>query len=98
MALQRVMAEVVFNNPNDVSSAVAELIELDYDVRELDWIDDDSNCMWLLVTTFSALDDQNEFFDEIRRLANALGGDVIEAGLAPPNFDAEAWIAAKEAP
>ena len=66
---------------------------LHFEVRILDdWIDDDGSALWILATTLSGLN-QSAFFHSVRAIAEPLGGDVVEAGLAPD--DLEEWIASK---
>ena len=91
--LKQIMAEIIFRNPGDMNPAIAELIEFDFEVRILDdWIDDDGPAVWIVATTLSGLS-QSAFFHSVRAIIEPLGGDVVEAGLAPD--DLEAWIASK---
>jgi hypothetical protein len=84
--LQRMDAEILFLDPNDVSSGSAALIEHGFDVEVLDdRIDDYGPAMWIQarITTDVAEDD---FFDWVESVVNPLRGDVLEAGLSdqPP--------------
>ena len=91
--LKQMMAEIIFRNPGDMNPAIADLIGFDFEVRILDdWIDDDGPAIWIVATTLSGLS-QSAFFHSVRAIAEPLGGDVVEAGLAPD--DLEAWIASK---
>jgi len=80
--LRKMLAQVMFLNPNDLNRGSAELIEHDFDVEYLDdWIDDCSPAVWVNAWTLSELDDSS-FFDWVRTIVEAVGGDVLEAGLA----------------
>ena len=90
--LKQMMAEIIFRNPGDMNPAIADLIGFDFEVRVLDdWIDDDGPAVWIVATTLSGL--SQSAFHSVRAIAEPLGGDVVEAGLAPD--DLEAWIASK---
>ena len=82
------VAETIFSDPADMNPAIAELIELDFDVEVLDWIDDDGPAVWILATTLSKLGDC-AFFDWMNSIVEPLGGFVVEAGYAarPRNQD-----------
>lgn len=87
------MAEIIFGNPADMHPTIAELVKRDFAVRFLeDWYDEYSAAVWILATASSELD-QSAFFDSVKAIVEPLGGDVVEAGLAPD--DIEAWIASK---
>lgn len=52
--LRKMLAEVIFLNPNDLNRGTAELIEHDFDMEYLvDWIDDYSGAVWVNVRTLS---------------------------------------------
>ena len=75
-------AEIIFLNPADMNPAIAELIELDFDVEVLDdWIDDEGPAMWILAHAITELDDR-AFFDHVQAIVEPLGGDVGAAGYA----------------
>jgi len=77
--LNRMIAEIIFL-PADLNPAIAELIELDFDVEILDdWIDDDGPAVWMLASTSTELDD-SAFFDRVKAIVEPLGGFVVEAG------------------
>jgi hypothetical protein len=83
------VAEIIFLDPADMNPAIAELIELDFDVEFLvDWIDDEGPAAWILATTLSKLGD-DAFFDWMNSIIEPLGGFVVEAGYAerPGNQD-----------
>jgi hypothetical protein len=80
--LRKMIAEVIFLNPNDLNRGSAELIERDFEVEFLeDWIDEYSGAVWIKAWTLSELDDFS-FFDWVTTIVEPVGGDVVEAGLA----------------
>ena len=80
--LRKMLAIVMFLNPNDLNRGSAELIERDFDVEYLeDWIDDYSPAVWVNARTLSELDDSS-FFDWVQTIVEPVGGEVLEAGLA----------------
>ena len=90
--LRKMVAEVIFLNPNDLNRGTAELIEHDFDVEYLDdYIDDYSPAVWVNARTLSELDDFS-FLDWVQTIVEPLGGDVVEAGLAAPT--APSWAIA----
>jgi len=52
--LNRMRAEICFCNRDDMNVAASELIELDFAVRELDWIDDESSAVWIVADALTA--------------------------------------------
>jgi hypothetical protein len=76
-------AEIIFSDPDDVNLAVAELIDADFTVEVLDWIDDDSRSVWITAQTITELDD-GDFFYWVKRIVDPLGGWVVEAGHKHP--------------
>jgi len=62
--LNRMRAEICFCNRDDMNVAASELIELDFAVRELDWIDDESSAVWIVADALTALD-PSSFFDRV---------------------------------
>jgi hypothetical protein len=82
LTLDRMVAEVIFSNPAEMNPAIAELIELDFDVEALDdWIDDDGPAVWLLASALTELG-ESAFFDRVKNIVEPLGGYVVEAGRA----------------
>ena len=80
--LRKMIAEVIFLNPNDLNRGSAELIERDFEVEFLeDWIDEYNGAVWIKAWTLSELDDFS-FFDWVTTIVEPVGGDVVEAGLA----------------
>jgi hypothetical protein len=80
--LRKMVAEIIFLNPNDMNPAIAELTELDFDVEFLvDWIDDESSAVWIKACVLSELDPSG-FFHWIMSVVEPLGGDVVEVGLS----------------
>jgi hypothetical protein len=59
--------------------AASELIELDFAVRELDWIDDESSAVWIVADALTALD-PSSFFDRVSIVVDPFDGFVVEAG------------------
>ena len=54
--LQRMVAEIIFLEPDDVHPAIAELTELGFDCEVLHWIEPDSDAMWILARIDTELD------------------------------------------
>jgi len=80
--LRKMVAEVIFLDPNDLNRGSAELIERDFEVEYLvDWIDDYSGAVWVNAWTLSELDGIS-FFNWVQAIVAPVGGDVVEAGLA----------------
>ncbi len=77
--LRRMDAEIIYLNPDHVSFGVAVLIEHDFAVEVLDWVDDYGPAVWVKAWANTELTD-SEFFDLVERLVMPDGG-VVEAGL-----------------
>ena len=77
--LNRMRAEICFCNRDDMNAAASELIELDFAVRELDWIDDESSAVWIVADALTALD-PSSFFDRVSIVVDPFDGFVVEAG------------------
>jgi hypothetical protein len=77
--LNRMRAEICFCNRDDMNAAASELIELDFEVRELDWIDDESSAVWIVADTLTALD-PTIFLDRVSTVVDPFDGFVVEAG------------------
>lgn len=84
--MRRMVAEVIFHDPNDVTPATCALIELDCDVEVLDLVDDCGPAVWVMVRTVSRLD-AIAFFHWIDGIVEPLGGDLLEAGLEQTSGD-----------
>ena len=90
--LRKMIAQVIFLNPNDLSRGVLETIEHDFDLEYLDdLIDDDGPAVWINARTFSELDDLS-FLHWVQTIVGPVGGDVLEAGLAMQA--APSWVIA----
>jgi hypothetical protein len=90
--LRKMIAEVIFLNPNDLNWGTAELIDHDFDVEYLvDWIDDYGRTVWVNARTLSELDDFS-FFDWVESIVPPVGGGVCEAGLATQSHPS--WVIA----
>ena len=76
--LNRMRAEICFCNRDDMNAAASELIELDFAVRELDWIDDESSAVWIVADALTALD-PSSFFDRVSIVVDPFDGFVVEA-------------------
>ena len=86
--LERMQADLLFLDPNDVSEGSAALIEHGFDVEVLDdWIDDYGPTIFIRarITTNVTEDD---FFDWVQSIVEPLHGDVMETGLADPDDEA----------
>jgi len=82
--LRKMLAQVMFLEPDDLPCGSAELIEHGFEVGYLDdWMDDYSRAVWINVWTLCELD-ASSFFDWVEAIVEPLGGEVLEAGLAAP--------------
>ena len=80
--LRKMLAQVMFLNPNDLNRGSAELVERDFDVEYLDdFIEDYSPAVWVNAMTLSDLSDFS-FFDRVQTIVEPVGGEVSEAGQA----------------
>ena len=77
--LNRMRAEICFCKRDDMNAASSELIELDFEVRELDWIDDESSAVWIVADTPTPLD-PSSFLDWVSIVVDPFDGFVVEAG------------------
>ena len=88
--LQRVDADIMFLDPNDVSSGSAALIEHGFDVEVLDdWIDDYGPAVWVracITTDVTA----GRLLDWVQNIVGPFNGDVSEVDLSP-QAPASAW-------
>ena len=80
---QRMDAEILFLNPDDVNPGVAELVARDFKVEILDWVDPYGPTVWIKAQVTSELD-EHRFFDWVASIVEPLHGDVVEAGLSDP--------------
>ena len=62
-----------------MNAAASKLIELDFEVRERDWIDDESTAVWIAADTLTVLDPFS-FLDWVSNVVDPFDGFVIEAG------------------
>ncbi len=77
--LRKMLAMVMFVNPNDLNRGSAELIEHDFDVEYLDdWIDDYGPAVWVNATSLNELDNSS-FFHWVETIVEPVGGEVCEA-------------------
>jgi hypothetical protein len=77
-------AELLFDNPKARDRAIVEIRKRGLDVELLDYVDEHegvllSATVWIRVCGLSELDD-DEFFDEMSRMADQLNGFLYEAG------------------
>ena len=78
---QRMQAEIIFIETDDIDPVVEKLLELDYDPEILNWdFGDGDPTSTIAATTITDLD-EFAFFDHVQTIVGPLGGDVIEAGL-----------------
>ena len=90
--LRKMLARVMFVNPNDLNRGTAELIERDFVVEYLDdYIDDFTPAVWVEAWILSELEDSS-FFDWVETIVVPIGGEVLEAG--PATQTAPSWAIA----
>ena len=80
---QKMEAEVLFLDPNDVGPGSAALVEHGFNVEVLDWVDPYGPTVWIKAQVTSELD-EHRFFDWVASIVEPLHGDVVEAGLTDP--------------
>jgi hypothetical protein len=85
---QQMYAELLFDNPAARDHAIVELNKLGLDVELLDWVDEYEGVVltptvWVKVRGLSELN-QDEFFNQMARLADQHSGDIYEGGLENP--------------
>ena len=78
--LQKLTAEIIFLEPDDVRPAVIELGELGFECEVLHWTEPCSEATWILARIDTELD-ANDFGRWVQSLVDGLGGDLVEAGL-----------------
>jgi hypothetical protein len=85
--LQKMEAEILFHDPDDVNPGVAALVELGFEVKVLDYIDPYGPTVWIRAWTITELD-ASAFFDWVQSIVEPLQGWLYEAGRAdpPPQF------------
>jgi hypothetical protein len=81
--LRRMLADILFLDPNDMNPGVAALTELGFDVEVLDdWIDECGPTVFIRAQITTELD-EDRFFNWVSSIVEQFrSGDVIEAGLA----------------
>jgi hypothetical protein len=67
----RMSAEIIFLDPDDMSSAVPKLVDQGFDVEVLDWADDYSPARWIMAAITTELG-EHAFLDEMDRLNSAV--------------------------
>jgi hypothetical protein len=77
--LQRMDAEILFLDPDDVNPGIATLIELGFEVEVLDHIDPYGPMVWIKARITTELD-AKRFFHWINSLVEPLQGWLYEAG------------------
>ena len=88
--LQRMIADIMFYDPNDVNPGSAALIEHGFDVEVRDdMIDDYSPAVWIWarITTDVA---EDRFLHWVQSIVGPMHGDVSEAGLSDFSVGSEA--------
>jgi hypothetical protein len=78
-ALQKMDAEILFHNPDDVNAGIAELTRQDFDVEILDLVDEYGPTIWIRARTITELD-ADQFFRWVNNLAESINGWLYEAG------------------
>ena len=80
MTTQQMLAEVMFDHPDDVARAIPQLNELGFEAEVLD-LHDPAGCpyVWTEVTGASSLT-QSKFFDWISELSNRLAAMFWKRG------------------
>lgn len=82
--LQRMEAEILFLDPDDMGPGSVALVDRGFEVEFLvDRIDDYSAAVWINARVASELD-EDRFFDWVQSIVEPLHGDVLEAGLCHP--------------
>jgi hypothetical protein len=85
--LQQMEAEICFIDQNEMNAAIPALIENDFDVEVLDWIDDYGSCAWVLALAKTELD-ESSFLDFVGTIIDPFGM-IVEAGLSSKRRTAE---------
>jgi len=82
--LQRMSAEINFDNTDDAGPVIQKLLEIGYDFEVLRWDSDDGTKpdISITVSSFTELD-ACAFFFHVREIVGPLGGDVIAANHVP---------------
>jgi len=86
--LQKLTAEIIFLEPDDVRPAVIELGELGFKCEVLHWTEPHSEATWILARIDTELD-AGDFGRWAQSLVDGLGGDLVEAGLETTELDLE---------
>ena len=82
--LQRMSAEINFDNTDDAGPVIRKLLKIGYDFEVLrwDWHDGTKPDISITVSSFTELD-ACAFFFHVREIVGPLGGDVIAANHVP---------------
>ena len=85
--LQRMSAEIIFDNTDDAGPVIQKLLEIGYNFEVLRWdLDDGAKPdTTITVKTITELD-EFAFFDHVQAIVEPLGGDVIAADLVSLPF------------
>ena len=85
--LKRMSAEILIDDPHDVNECVAVLIEHDFEVEFLDFIDPYGPTAWVYASVITDID-ENDFHGWVQALVDPLGGDANETGPDTPEHRA----------
>ena len=82
--LQRMSAEINFDNTDDAGPVIRKLLKIGYDFEVLRWDSDDGTKLdtTITVSTFTELD-ACAFFFHVQAIVEPLGGTVIAANHVP---------------
>jgi hypothetical protein len=82
--LQRISAEINFNNTDDAGPVIQKLLEIGYNFEVLrwDWHNDAKPDTTITVSSFTELG-AFAFFAHVQEIVGPLGGDVIAANHVP---------------
>ena len=77
--LQKMTAEILFADPDQVNAATAVLIEHDFEVEILDLVDEYSRTVWIVAKGLSNVS-EDDFLGWMQSIVEPFEGDVLEAG------------------
>ena len=81
--LNRMTAELIIDDPNNLGEVTARFIDEGFDVEFLDdWIDDGGKVVWILVDIVTD-EDPDEFLSWVGGIVDPLG-DVVAGGPCTP--------------
>ena len=80
---QRMEAEVLFLDPDDVAPGCAALNALGFEVEVLNWVDPYGPTVWIMARIVTELD-AGRFLDWVLNIVEPLHGDAVQAGLCHP--------------